>query len=259
MSFDVPADAYDRFMGRFSRPLGPAFAAYAGVTAGERLLDVGSGPGALTSVLVDLVGAANVAAVDPSQSFVVAAARRHPGVDVRVAIAAALPFADGEFDRTLAQLVVHFMPDPVAGLREMARVTRPGGGVTACVWDHAGSDGPLSAFWDAARGIDRSAVDEADLPGARRGSLPALFRSAGLIEVDDDVLEVAVPFDGFEAWWEPFTFGVGPAGRYVAGLDADRRRLLRDRCAAGLPSGPFTLRAKAWAARGVAKLGRNPI
>ncbi len=112
MSFDVPADAYDRFMGRFSQPLGPTFAEFAGVTAGERLLDVGSGPGALTSVLVDLVGAENVAAVDPSESFAAAADRRHPGVDVRIATAAALPFDDGEFDRTLAQLVVHFMPDP---------------------------------------------------------------------------------------------------------------------------------------------------
>ncbi len=259
MSFDVPADAYDRFMGRFSQPLGPTFAEFAGVTAGQRLLDVGSGPGALTSVLVDLVGAENVVAVDPSESFAAAAGRRHPGVDVRIATAAALPFDDGEFDRTLAQLVVHFMPDPVAGLREMARVTRPGGVVAACVWDHAGSDGPLSVFWDAVRGIDRRAVDEADLPGARQGSLPSLFRSAGLMDVDDDLLQVSVPFDGFTAWWEPFTLGVGPAGRYVAGLDTDRRRLLRDRCAARLPSGPFTLTAKAWAARGAPPPGSDPV
>jgi SAM-dependent methyltransferase len=255
MTFDVPAVAYDRFMGRFSQPLGPRFADFSEVASGDRVLDVGCGPGALTSVLVELAGAESVAAIDPSESFAAAARLRHPGVDVRLASAADLPFDAASFDRALAQLVVHFMPDPVAGLREMARVTRPDGVVAACVWDHASGHGPLSVFWDAVRGIDRAAVDEADLPGARRGSLPALFRSAGLAGIEDGSLEVSVAFDGFQAWWEPFTLGVGPAGRYVAGLDPDGRARLRHRCAAALPSGPFTLQAKAWAARARAPVG----
>ena len=137
MSFDVAGDAYGRFMGRFSEPLAERFLALAGVRDEDRVLDVGCGPGALTARLVARLGAGQVAAVDPSEPFVAAARTRLPGVDVRVATAESLPFDDDAFDAVLAQLVVHFMADPVAGLAEMARVARPGGTVAACVWDHA--------------------------------------------------------------------------------------------------------------------------
>ncbi len=138
MGFDVAAEAYDQYMGRYSRLLSPQMADLAGVRRGQRVLDVGCGPGALTAELVTRLGAAAVAAVDPSEPFVAAARDRHPGVEVLRASAEQLPFADRTFDAALAQLVVHFMSDPVAGLVEMARVTRPGGVVVACVWDHAG-------------------------------------------------------------------------------------------------------------------------
>ena len=154
MAFAVSADAYDRFMGRYSVPLAAEFADFAGVAPPARALDVGSGPGALTTELVRRLGSASVVAVDPSESFVEAARERHTGVDVRRATAEELPFGDDEFDTALAQLVVHFMGDPVAGLREMARVTRKGGVVAACVWDHAGGLGPLSPFWDSARELE---------------------------------------------------------------------------------------------------------
>ena len=250
-SFDVTADAYDRFMGRFSEPLAPVFLAFTGVKDG-RVLDVGSGPGALTALLQDRLGAGSVAAVDPSPRFVDALRRRCPAVDVREASAERLPFADGTFDVALAQLVVHFMADPVAGLREMRRVTRPGGVLAACVWDHSGDEGPLSAFWRAARDLDPRARGEADLPGARPGHLEALLESAGLGAVRSDVLRVTVRFTTFDEWWEPFLLGVGPAGTYVAGLDADRRAALRDRCAETLPERPFAVSAAAWAAMGTA-------
>jgi ubiquinone/menaquinone biosynthesis C-methylase UbiE len=146
VSFDVAADAYDRFMGRYSAPLAPPFADLAGVEAGQRVLDVGCGPGALTAELVRRLGPAEVSAVDPSEPFVVAVKERHPGVDVRRAPAEDLPFGDDVFDAALAQLVVHFMSDPVAGLREAGRVTRPGGVVAACVWDQADDRGPLGVF-----------------------------------------------------------------------------------------------------------------
>ena len=150
MSFAVSADAYDRFMGRYSVLLAPQLAALAGVVVGQRVLDVGCGPGALITELVSRLGPAAVTAVDPSEPFVAAARERHPGVNVERASAEHLPFADQAFDAALAQLVVHFMADPVAGLREMARVTRKQGIVAACVWDHAGGQGPLSVFWEAA-------------------------------------------------------------------------------------------------------------
>ncbi|MEP7225039.1 MAG: class I SAM-dependent methyltransferase, partial [Actinomycetota bacterium] len=143
MSFTVAADAYDRFMGRYSVLLAPQLAALADVVVGQRVLDVGCGPGALTTELVRRLRPAAVTAVDPSEPFVAAARERHPGVRVERASAEHLPFADQAFDAALAQLVVHFMADPVAGLREMARVTRKHGVVAACVWDHAGGQGPL--------------------------------------------------------------------------------------------------------------------
>ncbi|HEY7626251.1 MAG TPA: methyltransferase domain-containing protein, partial [Ilumatobacteraceae bacterium] len=154
MSFRVAADAYDRFMGRYSVPLGPLMADLAAVSPGQRVLDVGCGPGALTAELVRRVGATGVSAVDPSEPFVDAAQQRHPDVDVRLAAAERLPFGEATFDAALAQLVVHFMADSVAGLGEMRRVTRRGGVVVACVWDHDGGSGPLSVFWQAARRLD---------------------------------------------------------------------------------------------------------
>ncbi|MGI8606249.1 MAG: class I SAM-dependent methyltransferase [Gaiellaceae bacterium] len=250
MSCDVGADAYDRFMGRYSVPLAPQLADFAGVAAGQRALDVGCGPGALTAELVTRLGPAAVAAVDPSEPFVAAAQERHPGVDVRRAAAEQLPFEDQAFDAALAQLVVHFMADPVLGLREMARVTRGDGVVAACVWDHAGGMGPLSVFWAAARGLDPDVEDESQLAGAGEGHLAQLFREAGLNDVEDSVVSVSVEHPSFEDWWEPFTLGVGPAGAYAVGLDAKRQAQLRERCREMLPAAPFLLTARAWAARG---------
>ena len=137
MTFDVAADDYGRFMGRFSEPLAMAFADRVEVRPGQRALDVGCGPGALTAELVRRIGAAQVTAVDPSAPFVTAVRARLPGVEVRSGVAEHLPFPDDSFDVALAQLVVHFMTDPIAGLAEMGRVTRPGGTVAACVWDQA--------------------------------------------------------------------------------------------------------------------------
>ncbi len=250
MSFDVAADAYDRFMGRYSILLSPQLADLGGVQAGQRALDVGCGPGALTAELVGRLGPAAVAAVDPSEPFVAATRLRHPGVDVRQASAEHLPFPDRAFDATLAQLVVHFMADPVAGLAEMARVTRRDGVVAACVWDHAGDQGPLSLFWAAAREIDPEVDDESRLAGTREGHLAELFEAAGLREIENSVLVASLEHQSFEEWWEPFTHGVGPAGSYVASLDPERQAELRERCRSLLPDGPFVVTARAWAARG---------
>jgi SAM-dependent methyltransferase len=256
VTFDVTADAYDRFMGRFSGPLAQEFLRVLDPAPGSSALDVGCGPGALTSVLVRRLGAEAVTAVDPSAPFVAAVRHRCPGVDVAVAAAERLPFADGSYDVVAAQLVVHFMTDPVAGIREMRRVGRER--VAACVWDHAGVGGPLSAFWRAAKALDRQAPDEARLAGTGEGQLAALFAQAGLRAVEAGRIEAVVRFGSFEEWWEPFTLGVGPAGSYVRGLTPERSAELRERCRDELPAAPFVVSAAAWYAAAKPRLSPDP-
>ena len=249
MTFAVAAEAYDRFMGRYSVPLAREFVRFARLDGVRRVLDVGCGPGALTGELARVHGARAVAAVDPSPSFVEAARTRNPEVDVRTASAESLPFEDDAFDAALAQLVVHFMTDPVRGLREMARVTGPGGVVAACVWDYGGGGAPLGVFWNAARELDPTVEGESGLAGAREGHLGELFRAAGLEDVEEGSVAVTVRHATFDEWWHPYTLGVGPAGAFVAGLDDERRERLRSLCAERLPRAPFDVDARAWAAR----------
>jgi SAM-dependent methyltransferase len=249
VGFDVAAEAYDRYMGRYSAQLSPQLADFAGVRVGQRVLDVGCGPGALTTELVARVGARAVSAVDPSESFVAAARERNPGIEVFQASAEQLPFPALTFDATLAQLVVHFMTDPNRGLGEMARVTRHEGVVAACVWDHVGQ-GPLSLFWRSARTLEPAVEDESRMPGVREGHLAELFEAAGLLEIEEAVFWVSLEHATFEAWWEPFTKGVGPAGSFVASLSADRLVDLRETARAMITTTPFQVRARAWAARG---------
>lgn len=237
-------------MGRYSVLLAPKMASFAGIAGSQRVLDVGCGPGALATELVRRLGPAAVTAVDPSERFVDAARQRLPGVTVEMASAERLPFPDRSFDAAIAQLVVHFMDDPVAGLAEMARVTRPRGVVCACVWDHAGGRGPLGTFWAAARELDPGVNDESGLPGAREGHLEELLDAAGLHEIEATALDVSVEHRTFDDWWGSFALEVGPAGQYMAGLDSRRQANLRGLCRDRLPSEPFVVTGRAWAARG---------
>ena len=250
MTFQVDGEAYGRFMGRYSEPLAAVFADWAGVRAGERALDVGCGPGALSGVLIDRLGVAQVSAVDPSEPFVDAITSRFPDLEVHRSAAEHLPFEDAQFDRALAQLVVSFMKDPVAGLAEMARVTRGGGTVAACMWDLAGERSPLQPLWSAARRLDPGVDNESGMAGAREGHLAELASAAGLAEVELGGVSVTVTHPSFEEWWEPFTLGVGPAGDHVASLDPAAREALREGCRRGLPEAPFDVTAVAWAVRG---------
>jgi SAM-dependent methyltransferase len=244
------ADAYGSFMGPYAEPLAAPFAEYAGVRGRQRALDVGSGPGALTAEFVSRLGIGAVCAVEPSPTFAAAVRQRLPGVAVSRADAEHLPFADRVFDVVAAQLVVHFMADPARGLREMRRVTRPGGTVAACVWDYGGGRGPASTLWRGAGELGWSVRDESELPGVREGHLTTLLAEAGLGDLEAETLTVTVRYPSFEHWWQPLTLGVGPAGTYVASLDAGRRAALRQHCRTLLPAGPIEIRASAWTAAG---------
>src|SRR4029453_9038445 len=195
MSFAVSGDAYDRFMGRYSRRLAPVFADFAGVEARQRVLDVGCGSGALTAELAGRVGAEQVSGVAPSP-LLAACAERVPGAELKQGKAEALPWLDNSFDAAVAQLVIHFMDDPAAGVTEMARVTRPGGVVAASSWDFAGGMQMLKIYWETARELDH------DLSGESRSfgnleQLEALWRELGLEGIQAGPLEVSAGYEDF--------------------------------------------------------------
>jgi SAM-dependent methyltransferase len=248
--FAAPAEHYDRFMGRYAGPLAAALADMAGVRSAMRVLDVGCGPGGLTRELCRRVGAERVAAIDPMPQFVVACRQRHPDADVREGVAEQLPWQSGQFDATLACLVLGFMSDPDRGVREMARVTRPGGTVAACMWDVAsGGMTMLRIFWSAVRQLRPDVVGERRLAGTAEGDIVARFNRAGLQDIVGSTLTASADYAGFDDFWEPFTFAVGPAGRYLASLPEMQRARVREVCRAQLPEGPFSLPARAWSAR----------
>jgi SAM-dependent methyltransferase len=255
-TFRASAEAYDRHVGRYGRQLGEALIGFAGVEPGMRVLDVGCGPGALAAALAGRVGGPHVAAVDPSEPFAAACRARLPEVNVVVAAAETLPFADDTFDVVLSQLVVNFMRDARAGVREMVRVTRPGGVVASCVWDYAGEMTLLRAFWDSARDVDPARAAGADEGVVMRwcgeGELAELWRAAGLRDVRADSLVVSATYRDFEDLWAPLPTGVAPSGAFCTSLDEDRRAALheayRDRL--GVGDGPFELSARAWAVAG---------
>ena len=254
MTFGIAGDSYDRFMGRYSRELAPRLIAFAGIADGMRALDVGCGSGLLTSALADRLGAAKVAAADPSERLLATCAERVPGADVRRAPAEELPWPDANFDAALSSLVLGFMSDPDRGVREMARVTRPGGTVAACMWDFAGGGLPMVAtFWRAAATLDPQLAGGGTPVGGTEGDIAQRMRRVGFENVTESTIETSVDYADFDDYWEPFTQGGGPSsGAYLAKLDADGQARLREACRALLPEGSFTLHARAWLAVGTA-------
>jgi SAM-dependent methyltransferase len=241
--FRVGADAYDDFMGRYSVRLAPLFADFAGVSAGQRVLDVGAGTGALTAELVrrDAV----VTAAEPSPEFCAALRERFPEIDVRQAPAEQLPFEDGSFDAALAQLVVAFMADAPAGLREMARVART---VAICMW----SISEMGMFAAINRTAEAIGVDRGE-SGARRyrtlEELVELLTPLGSVETAH--LDVVGSYDGFDDFWNALSRQVGPAGAWLKSLDDEQLGAAREQLSRelGSPDGPFELEARCYAAR----------
>ena len=253
-TFDVSVESYDAFMGRYSRPLAVQFADFAGVAAGQRALDVGCGPGALTGELVRRLGHEKVAACDPSEKFIAACAERNPGVDVRPGSAEKVPFDDGRFDVALSQLVLHFVSDPAGAGAELQRVVRAGGTVAGCVWDFAEGMEMLHAFWEAALTLDPDApAEQRVMRFGTAGELSLWLSDSGMEGITETALRVSSTYRDFDELWAGFTAGIGPAGSYCVALGPEQREDLRRALhrQLGAPAGSITLSGGARAARGV--------
>jgi SAM-dependent methyltransferase len=252
-------DAYEPYVGRWSRAVAYQFLDWLDVPSDARWLDVGCGTGALSRVILEVASPREVMGIDRSAAYIAYARSRvsDPRARFEVGDASAIPFMAGTFDAVVSGLVLNFVPDPAAAVTEMARVARSGGTVGAYVWDYAGEMELMRRFWDAAVALDPTAreLDEGERFGAicRPGVLADLFRNAGLRRVEARAVDVPTPFRDFDDFWRPFLGGQGPAPGYAVALPEDRRAALRERIRADLPiaaDGSILLVARAWAVRG---------
>lgn len=249
---------YERFMGRWSRLLAPAHIAFAGVKDGDRVLDVGTGTGALASTLEATMRSSGIVGIDPSEGFLIYAKKNAKSGRLRFEVgdAQVLRYKDASFDKTMSQLVMNFIPDHDKAIREMRRVTRPQGVVSACVWDYDAGMEMLRFFWDEVVALDPAMApkDERNMKLSRKGQLGDLWKKTGLVNVQEKPLVIDQAFVSFDDYWGPFLKGVGPGGAYVVSLTDDRRRQLearmRKRLLGNREDGAFILKARAWCVRG---------
>ena len=249
---------YERFMGRWSRQLAPAFIAFAGVKNGDRVLDLGTGTGSLAATMEATFPDTQTVGVDPSEGFISYARKNAKTAHSQFELgdAQALKFNDASFDKTLSLLVMNFIPDHQKAVAEMRRVTRPEGIVSACVWDYERGMQMLRFFWDEAVAFDPAIEpkDERHMKLSHQGQLSNLWKQSGLLNVKEEPITIDQAFSSFNDYWEPFTKGAGPGGAYVISLSQDRREQLeghiRKRLLGSHDDGPFILTATAWCVRG---------
>ena len=259
--FEV-AEAYEVMMGRWSRQLAPLFVEFVGVRDSEKVLDVGCGTGSLSATLASVTGASKIVGIDPSNGFIEYARTQiaDPRVTFEVGDAQALPYPDKSFDRSMALLIVNFIPDAPKAAKEMRRVTKSGGVVATTMWDRSSANELNGCLWKAAVAIDPTVRRPAET-GRSYGSAEALsdlWKGAGLTDIEVTDLTMPCKFSSFDELWQRYLTGEGPPGAYMAGLSADRReavkRAMRQNVLGDGPDGPFTLQARAWAVRGVVPL-----
>ena len=261
-SFNVhDAAGYEKLMGRWSQKLAPSFINFAGLADREKLLDVGCGTGSLTFALAKKAELSEIAAIDFSPVFVEAANRRNtdPRIKIQQADACALPFADASFDRALALLVLHFVPEAGKAVSEMRRVVRQGGVVAAAVWDHLGGMPGMRMMIDTVAALSEGGrqlrARYCFQPMMRPGELKQTFIDQGLLDVTETELSIRMDYQDFDDYWAPIAAGEGPLGKYVATLDATERArvdlAMRDAYEAGQPDGPRSFANVAWACRGI--------
>ena len=262
------AEAYEPYVGRWSRLVARDFLAWLNVPNGQRWLDVGCGTGVLSGTILERAAPAAVLGVDPSASFIAYARERLAGpvAAFEIGDARALPVADKSFDAVVSGLMLNFVPaaDQAGAVAEMRRAARPSGIVAAYVWDYADGMQMMRHFWNAAVAVDPAAraLDEGlRSPIRRPGPLAALFRDGGLDKVDVRAIDVPTPFRDFDDYWTPFLGGQGSAPSYLMSLSAEHRDVLRECLRASLPTAPdgsIPLMARAWAVRGVAPARTGP-
>jgi SAM-dependent methyltransferase len=251
-------EAYEVYIGRWSRPVAARFVDWLAITPRARWVDIGCGTGALTEAILARADPASVTGVDPSAGFVEAARGRLLDARARFVVgdAASVPLEDRSAEVVVCGLVLNFVPDLTAAMREMHRVMAPGGTLAGYVWDYAGRMELLRRFWDAAIALDpaASSMDEGvRFPICAPESLRLAFEGARLVDVDVVAIDVPTVFRDFDDYWIPFLRGIGPAPGYVASLGEGERTALRERLRADLPArsdGSIQLVARAWAVRG---------
>ena len=255
------AAGYEQLMGRWSQKLAPLFIDFAGLADGEKILDVGCGTGSLTFALARSAGLGEIAAIDYSPVFVRETARRNsdPRIKILQADACALPFEDGRFDRAMALLVLHFVPEAGKAVAEMRRVVRSGGVVAAVVWDHLGGMPGMRMMIDTVAALGEAGRQMRGRycfqPMMRPGEMKQTFVEQGLTDVGETEPMIRMDYQDFDDYWAPIAAGEGPLGKFVASLDpAERARTdaaIRDAYEAGQPDGPRSFANVAWACRGL--------